>query len=410
MRILHVTNAYAPFVGGAERKVRFVSERLVARGHKVSVFAVNGATLPEVTSSSGGTLPARETINGVTVHRFPPEGWLTRLYHVWRNLPGGWRSSNYLLGKGVGMLHRLPSPLPMLPALLRAKADIVTAINWSYPQAYICYLARRTKKFALVGVPILHTAQAWTQNEMFPPMLARCDAVLTNTRAEEEFVVARGARNVVVGGTGITPEDFAHPDGGALRRKFGLGDAPVVGQIGRQERLKGTVTLLEAMRDVWRTVPTARLLLAGPSAHRSREFSERLAALTGEERSRVTLVDDFTDDEIANVADACDLIAMPSVEEGFGAVYLEGWMCGKPVIGARIPSTQEVIAEGVDGLLVKPFEPEELTRGILELLGDESRRRRMGAAGRAKTLANHTWDAVTDRWERVFLGLVPGAV
>ena len=403
MRILHVTPAYAPYVGGAERHLRAVSERLVVRGHEVSVFAVNGATLPEVTSSSGGTLPASETINGVTVHRFPPEDWMTRAYHVWTNLPGGWRTSTHFLGRGVGMLRGLPSPLPMLPALLRAKADIVTSMNWSNPQAYACHLARRMRRFPLVGIPLLHTASPWAQNEIFQPMLARCDAVVANTRAEEEFVAARGARNVIVGGAGITPEDFAHPDGGAIRRKFGLGDGSVVGMIGRQERQKGAITLLEAMRDVWRTAPAARLLFAGPSAHRSMEFSESLAALTGEERSRVTLVNDFADDEIANVADACDLIAMPSKEEGFGIVYLEGWMCGKPVIGGRIPSTACVIEEGVDGLLVEPLNAAELSRAILTLIADPSLRARLGAAGRVKTLANHTWDAVTDRWERAFM-------
>ena len=213
---------------------------------------------------------------------------------------------------------------------------------------------------------------------------------------------ARGGRNVVVAGTGVAPEDFTHPDGAAIRRRLGLGDSPVVGFIGRQDRFKGAVTLLEAMRLVWRGVPDAKLLFAGQSAHRAAELDDQLAALTSEERARVVLHDNFADREIADLTQACDIIAMPSVEEGFGIAYLEGWMCGKPVIGARIPSTQCVIDDGVDGLLVEPFDAEELSRGILTLLGDASLRARMGAAGRAKALGNYTWDAVTDRWEEAF--------
>ena len=230
-------------------------------------------------------------------------------------------------------------------------------------------------------------------------MLASCDMVLTNTVAEEEFVRARGARNVVVGGTGIVPDHFTHRDGGLVRRRLGLGDDPVVGFIGRQDRFKGALALVEAMQVVWRTAPSARLLFAGQSAHRSQEMNDQLAALPAGERARVSMMDDFADSELANLADACDIVVLPSVEEGFGIVYLEGWMCGKPVIGARIASTGCVIDDGVDGLLAEPLDVPDLARCILTLLADPELRARMGAAGRAKTLAHYTWDAVTDRWE-----------
>jgi glycosyltransferase involved in cell wall biosynthesis len=278
-------------------------------------------------------------------------------------------------------------------------------MNWVFPTAYACHLARRMKRFPLVGIPILHVARPWAESPAFPPMLAACDALLATTKAEEDFMVARGGRNVTVVGTGVTPEDFSHPDGAMIRRRHGLGDCPVVGFIGRQDRLKGVMMLVDAMREVWRRVPTTRLLLAGQSAHRSVEVNQQLAALPDDERGRVVLLDDFRDEEIAHITDACMIVAMPSVEEGFGIAYLEGWMCGKPVIGARIASTRCVIEEGVDGLLVEPFEVAELSSAILRLLGDASLRDRMGAAGRARTLAHHTWDAVTDRWEESFRSL-----
>jgi glycosyltransferase involved in cell wall biosynthesis len=379
--------------------LRAVSERLVARGHQVTVFAVNGATQREIMSPDGGSLPEHETINGVTVRRFPPEAWATRAFRQWTRIPGAWRSSALVLREGVGMVGRRPSPLPMLPALLRAEADVVTAVNWVFPPAYACILARRMRAFPLVGIPILHVARPWAESPAFPPMLAACDALLANTPAEADFMAARGGRNVVVAGTGVEPDDFARPDGALIRRRLGLGDGPVIGFVGRQDRNKGTMTLIEAMREVWRRVPEARLLLAGQSAHRSREVNQQLAALPDGERGRVALLDDFKDGEIAHVTDACSIVAMPSVEEGFGIAYLEGWMCSRPVIGARIPPTACVIEEGVDGLLVEPFDVAGLAAAITRLLGDAPLRDRMGAAGRAKTLAHHTWDAVTDRWE-----------
>ena len=382
--------------------LRAVSERLIERGHQVTVFAVNGATQRELTLPDGGALPDHEIINGVEVRRFPPEDFATRAFRWWTNLPGGWRSSALVLREGVGMVRRRPGPLPMLPALLRARADVVTGMNWVFPLAYASHLMRRVRKVPLVGIPLLHISRPWADSPSFRPMMATCDGLIASTAAEAEFLLARGGRNTTVGGTGISPGDFARPDGGMIRRRLGLGDGPVIGFIGRQDRGKGTVTLVEAMRDVWRSVPDARLLLAGQSAHRSGEVNDALAALPPDLHARVALLDDFPDDEIAHIADACSVVAMPSVEEGFGIAYLEGWMCGKPVIGARIPSTACVISDGIDGLMVAPFDVAELSRAILRLIGDPSLRDRLGTAGRARTLANHTWDAVTDRWENAF--------
>ena len=53
-----------------------------------------------------------------------------------------------------------------------------------------------------------------------------------------------------------------------------------------------------------------------------------------------------------------------------------------------------------------PSNPEELAEAIILLLKDRELRQRMGEAGRAKALANFTWDHVTDRVENVYQGLL----
>jgi glycosyltransferase involved in cell wall biosynthesis len=78
------------------------------------------------------------------------------------------------------------------------------------------------------------------------------------------------------------------------------------------------------------------------------------------------------------------------------------WLCGRPVIGARIPAIECVIDHGVDGLLVAPRSVPALADALVELLADPRRRDAMGAAGRAKALARFTWDRVTDRVEAVY--------
>jgi glycosyltransferase involved in cell wall biosynthesis len=289
---------------------------------------------------------------------------------------------------------------------LTTPLDVVISVNWIWPAAYAAHLARRMRRFPLLSLPIFHIARRWTQEPVYPPMLAACDAVMTLTSAEQRFVEGRGARRAEVVGAGVEPARFTPRNGAAVRAAHGMENSPVVGFVGRQDPLKGVSTLIDAMRLVWVAVPNAMLLLAGQRAHRSAGVDARLEALPPEWQRRVVQLDDFSDDQGPSILDACDVIAMPSVEESFGLVYLEAWMCRKPVVGARIPSTECVIQEGVDGLLSEPMDSSDLARCLLELLSDPARCRRMGEQGHAKTLSVHTWDAVVDRWEAVVNSVV----
>jgi glycosyltransferase involved in cell wall biosynthesis len=93
---------------------------------------------------------------------------------------------------------------------------------------------------------------------------------------------------------------------------------------------------------------------------------------------------------------------MPSIAESFGIAYLEAWVRNKAVIGARIGSTQCVIEDGVDGVLVTPRNPDDLANAILRLLSDRATREQMGRAGNAKMRTHFTWDRITDKVEHVY--------
>lgn len=109
-------------------------------------------------------------------------------------------------------------------------------------------------------------------------------------------------------------------------------------------------------------------------------------------RARVRVLGVVSEQEKHDLLAAADLLAMPSRTDSFGIVYLEAWLAGKPVIGARVWAMDEVIADGVDGLLVPFGDPAATAKAIAGLLADPTRRAQMGAAGRAKVLARYTWD------------------
>jgi glycosyltransferase involved in cell wall biosynthesis len=403
VKLLQITPLYSPARNGAERHCREVSERLAARGHRVAVLTANARTHTDVARGAPPSLPAREIVNGVSVSRVPMgDDALFGLLERWTELRGGYRSASAVFTpSGLEMLVTgRPRNRHLMRRTLAARADIVLTWNWALPAAFHAYLARRLKRFTLVGVPLFHTEERWAQRPIYDRMLAACDGLIVNTAHEAAFIRRRvpAAGPIEAIGPGVAVEQFAGPDGAAFRRRHHLGEAPLIGFLGRICAGKGVPALVEAMRLVWRRHAGARLILAGNRW--DDEPEALLAALTAAERARVLLLPDFPEEQKANLYAALDIFAMPSIAESFGIAYLEAWLCRKPVIGSSIGATRCVIQDGVDGLLAEPGDAGDIARAILELLPDPARRADMGERGRAKTMAHFTWDAVTDRVER----------
>lgn len=403
MRIVHITPDYAPARGGAELYVKEISERLAARGHEVMVLAMNSRALK---GEGGRRLRSSEQINGVRVIRLHNT---YRLHRRLLSIRGAHRALSLTFGHDrAQMLSIAPCSPRAFLATLRAQSDVVAVINFYHETlAYQTAIVRAMRDFAFVGIPLFHIERPWAASPLFGAILSRCDAVVAMTNHEKRFVEQRSRRcDVHVVGAGVDPASFSRADGRRIRERHGIGDAPVVGYVGRISASKGVVTLIEAMKIVWRQNPDVRLLLAGsglPSSGRGEDAVRRaFETLPDAEKLRVVALESFEDEEKASIFDAIDVFAMASVAESFGIAYLEAWMCGKAVIGSRGGSTEYVVDDGIDGLLVSPGEPSSLADAILTLLADPQRRARMGQAGRAKTLASFTWDRIADRVEAAY--------
>ncbi len=410
MRILHVTPAYFPSLGGCELHLQKLSEGLASRGHEVTVLTANVSNIGEQRTGTCNDLPRDEVIGGVRVLRFRPDGGMFgSVLESWHNhVRGSYRSSSLVFGEdGLEMLLGVPRLVQLIPRLVATRVDIVASANWYWPPAYHAYLARKLRKFTLIGIPLFHTAETWwCDRSIYKRMLANCDAVMVNTAYEANFVRRQAATRVEVVGVGVEPSAFEHRDGHAVRARYDLGNFPVVGFVGRSDLNKGAMLLLQAMKEVWEWNREVRLVLAGPRAGRRKEVEAFIGSLTEFERERIVMIDDFPEKDKASIYDSFDVFVLPSVGESFGIAYLEAWMCHKPVIGARIGPTQCVIEEGVDGLLVDPANPQDTARSIIELLVDSKKRERMGQSGRAKVIAQFTWDKVTDKVEKLYLELL----
>ena len=405
MKILHICAAYPPAQGGAETYSARISQGLAARGHEVTVLTTD---LSGPNFQPSASLPAEEIIDGVRVRRLPSDGGAAgSLLRFWQELPGGYRSLVKVFGQdGVEVISHQPHLPGLILRILGAEADVVSVINWYWPLAYYAYLARQMKKFTLVGIPLLHLEEPWCSTSLFKRMLASCDAVIANTSYEADYVRQLGAVRAESIGVGIEPSEFLRRNGYDPRALYQLGGLPVVGYVGRLQLNKGVATLIRAMRLVWTSRPDVRLVLAGPRITLDREIRALMEGLSNAERERIVCIYDFPESHKRAIFDALDVFAMPSTAESFGIAYLEAWMCGKPVIGARTNQIKCVIDDGVDGLLVKLGDPGETANALLELLADPKKRDEMGQHGRQKTESHFTWDKVTTKVERLYFDLI----
>jgi glycosyltransferase involved in cell wall biosynthesis len=180
-------------------------------------------------------------------------------------------------------------------------------------------------------------------------------------------------------------------DAKAARSLLGVhGDAPVLAVVGQLTPWKAQVDAVRMLQGVLRAFPDATLLIAGDvkfetaTRHDNRAYEASLRALTAPLGDAVRFLGDFGD--ISTLLAAVDVLLVPSWDEPFGRVVIEGMASAVPVVATTIGGPQEILRDGVEGLLLPPRTPERWTAEILALLGDTNRREQMGAAGRDRAL------------------------
>jgi len=90
---------------------------------------------------------------------------------------------------------------------------------------------------------------------------------------------------------------------------------------------------------------------------------------------------------------AVDVLVHPSFVEAFGLVFIEAMACGKPVLAFDIPPMNEIINNGISGLLIKPS-AESLTKALRIVADNTKALRAMGLKGRKIVEMKHSWHVI----------------
>ena len=228
--------------------------------------------------------------------------------------------------------------------------------------------------------------------------LDQAQAIIVNSEHTRQGYLQRGGRSprIVRIAPGVDVSHFApRSDCNQVVKTCGLEGHRVLLTVGRLVERKGHDTVIRALPEILRQVPTALYLIVGtgPEESRLKDLAHELGV-----EDQVVFVGYVPDGELPAYYNACDLFVMPSREikrregvEGFGIVFLEASACGKPVIGGRSGGVNEAIADGVSGLLVDPLDAKALADAVVGLLLDPDRARCMGIQGRKRVEEQFDW-------------------
>jgi glycosyltransferase involved in cell wall biosynthesis len=193
----------------------------------------------------------------------------------------------------------------------------------------------------------------------------------------------------------------------AVRRKLGLLDHELgIIKVANFFPYKGHADLIEAFRRIELKIPEARLFLVGKDQGMEAHLRERVGFLGL--NGKISFLGLRGD--IPELLSAMDMAVLSSYEEGLSNALLEKLAMGLPVVTTDVAANAEAIEGMPNCRLIRPRDPEDLAKGLSEVIaiirrGDNGREMR-----RRLIEERHSVERMVDAYERLYLGQAPHGV
>jgi len=287
----------------------------------------------------------------------------------------------------------------LVSKLKKLKLDILLQDELNHPSLFL--LNRRIK--ADLSIPIIAIIHHLRSSENHPALLTliyrsvegrylnSVDAFIYNSLTTRKVVTALLGRS--------KPGIVAQPGGDRLApristaqiRRRALQPGPLrVLFLGNLIRRKAPHLLLEAAAPLERG--SVQLTFAG-GAQSEPAYVKRLKALSEQHGlgSWVEFCGHLNDRELRARLRSSQVLAVPSIYEGFGIAYLEGMGFGLPAIAARAGAAPQLIHHGRTGYLIEVGNDGQLANILKRLHAHRALLAQMGLAARNFWSQQPTW-------------------
>lgn len=337
--------------GGVQAHIADLSEYLISHGHVVSVLApaVDESALPSYVVSAGK--PIAIPYNGAVARvLFGPIAFS--------------RVRQWITQGEFDILHLHEPAIPSISLLACWAAE--------GPMVGTFHAASKKQKAIYAIGPMLE------------PVIEKLSARIAVSEAARTTLTDHLETDAIVIPNGIYASRFS--DG--VARSEWSGDT--LGFIGRfEEPRKGLSILLAALPIIVKSVPNARIIVAGPG-----ESEGLLKAMDPAVRQRITFLGRLTEEEKADFLASVSLYVAPNTGgESFGIILAEAMAAGAPTIASDIPAFVSLLGAGKFGSVFNSEDPRHLASIAIDLLKNDEKRRAIGKAGQIHS-QTFDWDNV----------------
>jgi glycosyltransferase involved in cell wall biosynthesis len=412
LHLAHTIQHYWPFIAGGENYCQAISEGL-ATENEVTVYTTDLIS----TSPPAFSTNMFELKTGVRIIRVPSLRLLSGLYGR-KKLENGSSSvfraassmDTHLTWPQALLARAFSSSIPHMFFWLTEcfkNADVIVAFNMITGMTSLSYLASRVEKKPFVVFPFYHVGLSSFEKPSLFKILRDASLVICSTDYEKEELINRGLRPrklyVVNEGVKIPlveAEAVKNLEKILDRRE----DQLLLMYVGRRDYDKGYPHVLSAVAKLVRSGLPVKLIITGygeTGAERADYFFLR--------RHGAILDLGIADEQTKNAAiSLSDAIVLPSRAETYPLVFIESWLLGKPVVGARIGSVSSIVKEGINGLLVEFGDVSELVVKLRFLYERPDKRIEIGKVAKTWANRNLTLEKTIASVKRILNELVEG--
>lgn len=360
-RFLMVTQGFPPQVGGIQAYAEGTARALAGLVGELSVLVPPGC-------GDGDRIvavPGPESLMPLSV--FPGILWLARKGKIDAVLCASWQlAPAALLARRLGLvdsvycaahgreLLNFPCPAPMKPLYKALRAWALRSLDGTFPVSR--YTAGLLQELGVNNerIKVVPNGVTWRQ-------------------------------------TSVEPEQ--------VKSRYGPASKPLLLTVTRLIERKGVDTVLRALAQLHGEGVDFLYLIAGdgPQSEQLQSLAEELGIA-----AHCRFLGRLSDQERDELYSACTVFVMtprqvgPSVE-GFGIVFREANLFGKPVVGSRTGGVPDAIEEGRNGLLVPPDDPDALAQALGQLIEQPEFAQRLGEQGRELVRTEGSWEMAAAR-------------
>ncbi len=375
-KIIIVTPYFYPSLGGVETYVFNI-----ASGLKGSY----GWTVMVITSNTSGKSFKEEIINGIKIYRLP---YWCKLSNTPINF--GWIIDIWkILKKEKPNVVNGHSPVPFL-------ADIAAFICYclQIPFVLTYHSGKMAKSKTFIDIPIkIYEKYFFTFVKNYAKKI-----IVTSDYIKKEIFKSYKKKIYVIP-PGIDLKLF-HPVEMDKKENIIL----FVGRIEKTSEWKGLHILIDSLKVLQNRNINFKLICvgSGDAIDEYRQYSEK-----NNVTNKISFLGPLYGKDLTNIYNKSTLLVLPSLSkaESFGIVLIEAMACKLPVIGSNIGGIPDVIEHEVNGLLVKPNDPEKLASALTKILTQRKIAKELGEKGYRKVLDNYTWDKQIARTNTLFQSL-----